>query len=95
MYVHVIIIVRTLYHLHENFQYCSSHGAGKMYNFCNLCVCVCVCVCYDRVVHREELKILQQRLSDCVKREEVNHLQRCRPQHMAYWKSFRKYRSEG
>ena len=49
----------------------------------------------DRVVHREELNILQERLSDCVKREEVNHLQRCRPQAMAYWNSFRKYRSQG
>ena len=41
-----------------------------------VCVCVvCVCVCAYRAVHREELKLLQQRVSDCVKREEVNHLQ--------------------
>jgi NADH dehydrogenase (ubiquinone) 1 beta subcomplex subunit 10 len=49
----------------------------------------------DRAVHREELKILQERLSDCVKREEVNHQQRCRSQSKAYWNSFRKYRSQG
>ena len=48
-----------------------------------------------RAIHREELKILQARVSDCVKREEVNHLQHCRPHYMAYWQSFRKYRSEG
>lgn len=49
----------------------------------------------DRAVDLEEVKILRKRLSDCVRREEVNHLQRCRPQSMAYWKAFRKYRSEG
>ena len=74
---------------------------------CVVCVCVyfaccmyilypCVlCVCPYRAVHREEMKILRKRVSDCVRREEVNHLQRCRPQYMAYWKSYRKYRSEG
>ena len=57
-------------------------------------MCVCVCGC-GRAVHREEMKILHDRVSDCVKREEVNHLQRCRPHYMAYWKSLRKYHSEG
>ena len=32
----------------------------------------------NRAVHHEELKILQQRVSESVKREEVNHMQRCR-----------------
>ena len=54
-----------------------------------------VCMCSNRAVYHEELKILQQRVSECVKREEMNHMQHCRPQYMAYWQSFRKYRSEG
>ena len=65
-----------------------------VYILCTLYPCV-LCVCPYRAVHREEMKILRKRVSDCVRREEVNHLQRCRPQYMAYWKSYRKYRSEG
>ena len=54
-----------------------------------------VSMCSYRAVYHEELKFVQQRVSECVKREEVNHMQHCRPQYMAYWQSFCKYRSEG
>ena len=58
-------------------------------------VTMSVCMCSNRAVHREELKILQQRVSECVKREEVNHMQHCRPQYMAHWQSFHKFHFEG
>jgi NADH dehydrogenase (ubiquinone) 1 beta subcomplex subunit 10 len=49
----------------------------------------------DRAVDLEEVKILRERVRDCVRREEVNHPQRCREHVDAYFKAFRKYKSEG
>ena len=41
------------------------------------------------------MKILKERLNECVRREEVNHPQNCRDIAVAYMKAFKKYRSEG
>jgi hypothetical protein len=49
----------------------------------------------DRAVDLEEVKILRKRLSDCIRREDVNYLQNCREDSKAYWQSFKKYRSQG
>lgn len=48
-----------------------------------------------RAVDLEEVKILRQRVEDCVRREDVNYPQRCREQTIAYMEAFRKYKSQG
>ena len=49
----------------------------------------------DRTIDLEEVKVLRERLNECVRREEVNHPQNCREIAEAYLKAFKKYRSEG
>ena len=49
----------------------------------------------NRAVDLEVVKILRDRVQECVRREEVNHPQRCREHVEAYFKAFHKYRSEG
>lgn len=49
----------------------------------------------ERAIDLEEVKILRDRVRECVRREEVNHPQRCREVVAMYMKAFRKYRSEG
>ena len=48
-----------------------------------------------RAVDLEVVRILRDRVKECQRREEVNHLQRCREHVEAYMKAFLKYRSEG
>lgn len=43
----------------------------------------------------EVVKILRYRVRECVRREGVNHPQRCREHVDAYWEAFHKYKSEG
>ncbi|XP_003382776.1 PREDICTED: NADH dehydrogenase [ubiquinone] 1 beta subcomplex subunit 10-A-like isoform X2 [Amphimedon queenslandica] len=52
-------------------------------------------VARDRAIDLEVVRILRERVKECQRREEVNHLQRCREHVEAYMKAHRKYRSEG
>lgn len=50
---------------------------------------------FFRAVDLEMVKILRKRVEDCVRREEVNHPQRCREHAIAYMEAFHKYKSQG
>lgn len=50
---------------------------------------------FHRAIDLEEIKILRQRVQDCVRRETVNHPQRCREHAIAYLEAYRKYKSQG
>lgn len=49
----------------------------------------------ERAIDLEEVKLLRDRVRECVRREEVNHPQRCREVVAQYMEAFKKYRSEG
>ena len=49
----------------------------------------------ERAIDLEEVKILRDRVRECVRREEVNHPLRCREVVAQYMEAFKKYRSEG
>ena len=48
-----------------------------------------------RAIDLEEVKILRQRVQDCMRRETVNHPQRCREHAIAYLEAYRKYKTKG
>ena len=48
-----------------------------------------------RAIRLEMVKILRQRLLECVQREEVNHKQMCRKEVEAYTKALQRSRTEG
>jgi hypothetical protein len=49
----------------------------------------------ERAVALEEIKILRDKVRECVIREEVNHPQKCKEYGEAYMKAFKKYKSQG
>lgn len=49
----------------------------------------------DRAIELERVKILRQRVSDCNRKEGVNHMQSCRKEVKEYMTALRAYRSKG
>jgi NADH dehydrogenase (ubiquinone) 1 beta subcomplex subunit 10 len=49
----------------------------------------------DRAIELEKVKILRQRVSDCSRKEGVNHMQNCRKEVKEYMTALREYRSKG